>query len=143
MATKEQELKALEQIRKIVEDLGEEGSYIAAAFDGCFELAESNIRNDALGSWKEACVSRSTETEKLRKSLIAIITIVDDMWRKEAERKYEVSEECFSLLGDSLLGDSNAKTRLESLTQESEILTANTNALHKIYWELSQLIDKT
>ena len=43
--TKEQERKALEKIRKIVSDLGE-NSYLSMAFDGCFDIAESNIDND-------------------------------------------------------------------------------------------------
>lgn len=45
MTTKDQERKTLEQIRKMVEGLGE-NSYIAAAFEGCFEVAEENIDND-------------------------------------------------------------------------------------------------
>lgn len=45
MTTKEQERKALEQIRKIVAGLGED-SYVATAFEGCFEIAEQNIEND-------------------------------------------------------------------------------------------------
>jgi hypothetical protein len=44
-ATKDQERKALEQIRKIVEGLGSD-SYVGTAFEGCFEIAESNIEND-------------------------------------------------------------------------------------------------
>lgn len=44
-ATKAQERKALEQIREIVEKLGTD-SYIATAFEGCFEMAEQNIDND-------------------------------------------------------------------------------------------------
>lgn len=51
MTTKEQERKALEQIRKIVEGLGE-NSYVATAFEGCFEKAEENIEYDAAFSWK-------------------------------------------------------------------------------------------
>lgn len=43
--TKEQERKALEKIMKIISDLGED-SYLKMAFDGCFEIAESNIDND-------------------------------------------------------------------------------------------------
>lgn len=43
--TKEQERKALEKIMKIVSDL-RENSYLSMAFDGCFEIAESNIDND-------------------------------------------------------------------------------------------------
>lgn len=45
MATKEQERKALDKIKKIVYELGEE-SYIGTAFLGCFEIAERNIEND-------------------------------------------------------------------------------------------------
>lgn len=52
MATKEQELKALEKIRKIVADLGED-SYIGMAFEGCFEIAEDNIGNDFGCSMKQ------------------------------------------------------------------------------------------
>jgi len=46
MTTKEQERKALEQIRKIVAALGE-NSYLGSAFDGAFQLAENNIEDDA------------------------------------------------------------------------------------------------
>ena len=57
MTTKEQERKALEQIRKIVEGLGED-SYIGMAFEGCFEDAEENIENDwgcsMNGRWQDA-----------------------------------------------------------------------------------------
>ena len=45
MTTKEQERKALEKIRKIVAELGE-NSYVGIAFDGAFELAEENISDD-------------------------------------------------------------------------------------------------
>lgn len=57
MTTKEQERKALDQIRKIVEGLGE-NSYIGMAFEGCFEDAEENIENDwgcsMNGRWQDA-----------------------------------------------------------------------------------------
>ena len=46
MATKAEERKALEQIKKIVEGLGGGNSYIGMALEGCFEIAESNIEND-------------------------------------------------------------------------------------------------
>lgn len=46
MSTKDEERKALEKIRKIVADLGED-SYIGMAFAGCFEDAERNIDEDA------------------------------------------------------------------------------------------------
>lgn len=44
-ATKQQERDTLEIIRKMVEELGPQ-SYLATAFEGCFEDAESNIEND-------------------------------------------------------------------------------------------------
>jgi len=44
-ATKQQERDALAAIRKMVEDLGPQ-SYLATAFEGCFEIAEENIEND-------------------------------------------------------------------------------------------------
>lgn len=52
MVTKEQERKALEQIRKIVAGLGKD-SYIGTAFEGCFEIAEENIENDFACSMKQ------------------------------------------------------------------------------------------
>ena len=51
-ATKEQERKALEKIKKFVTDLGED-SYISMAFEGCFEIAEGNIENDFGCSMKQ------------------------------------------------------------------------------------------
>lgn len=51
MTTKEQEVKALDQIRKIIEYLGE-NSYVATALDGCLEDAKNNIIDDAAYSMK-------------------------------------------------------------------------------------------
>jgi predicted RNase H-like nuclease (RuvC/YqgF family) len=51
-ATKEQERKALVEIREIVDGLGE-NSHVAAAFDGCFGIAGENIRYDQMCSMKE------------------------------------------------------------------------------------------
>lgn len=59
MATKEQERKALEQIVKIVEGLGED-SYIGTAFEGCFEIAKQNIEND----WACSILQRAEAAER-------------------------------------------------------------------------------
>lgn len=71
MATKEQERKALEQIKKIIADLGE-NSYISMAMDGMIEDAEQNIENDFAMSWKnraenygECCANLRKEYDKL------------------------------------------------------------------------------
>lgn len=59
MTMKEQERKALEKIKKIVEDLGK-NSYVGTAFEGCFEIAEENIDNDFACSMKQ----RAEKAEK-------------------------------------------------------------------------------
>lgn len=82
IATKDQERKALAQIKKIVEGLGPQ-SYIATAFEGCFQDAEDNIENDFACSMKaryesehekavhnegiatEACKAVNAEKQKL------------------------------------------------------------------------------
>ena len=51
-ATKEQERAALAQIREIVAGLGED-SYVGKAFEGCFDMAETNIDCDFMDSMKE------------------------------------------------------------------------------------------
>lgn len=68
MTTKDQERKALEQIRKIVEGLGEE-SYIGRAFDGCFEIAEDNIDNDFWNSPKECVRTARENADEQRKKV--------------------------------------------------------------------------
>ena len=65
IATKEQERKALDKIRKIIADLGED-SYVATAFEGCFEVAEQNIDNDWACSLKQQVESRDKEVFKLQ-----------------------------------------------------------------------------
>ncbi len=67
MASKEQELKALGQIRKIVENLGED-SYIGFAFEGCFEMAEENIENDFACSWKQKAESAEKRAQRAEES---------------------------------------------------------------------------
>lgn len=72
MTTKEQERKALDQIRKIVAGLGED-SYVATAFEGCFEIAEENIRDDFACSMKqvaEANAKKVDEYMKIRDELV-------------------------------------------------------------------------
>jgi hypothetical protein len=60
MTTKDQESKVLEQIRKLVAGLGED-SYVAKAFEGCFEIAEDNITNNFACSMKQRAESAEKE----------------------------------------------------------------------------------
>lgn len=86
MATKEQELKALAKIKKIVDDLGED-SYIGTAFEGCFEIAEENIENDFACSMKQ----RAESAEKtMLKSYGKVNELKEQL--KAAEAKVKAAE---------------------------------------------------
>lgn len=63
MTTKAEEYKALEQIKKIVFALGAD-SYIATAFEGCFEVAEGNIDNDFACSMKQRAESAERQAQQ-------------------------------------------------------------------------------
>lgn len=85
IATKEQERKALAQIKKIVEGLGE-NSYIATAFEGCFEIAEENIENDFSCSMKDRWL---TADRKLNEAN----GVIEELRYKlaESEKDYEAA----------------------------------------------------
>ncbi len=83
LATKEQERKALERIREIVAELGED-SYVGTAFDGCFEIAESNIENDFLCSLKQRHEQAAADVEVLKG--------LASEYKKEAEHLNELLE---------------------------------------------------
>jgi chromosome segregation ATPase len=82
-ATKEQERKALEQIRKIVEGLGAD-SYIGMAFEGCFEIARDNIEND----WGCSMKQRALEAEE---KAVHLEDIVDAYERGEEKTQEEIA----------------------------------------------------
>ena len=78
MATKEQERKALEQIVKIVESLGE-NSYIGMAMQGMVEDARENIENDfglsmkdRVEDEKKKLAIREGQLDKMAKELITL-----------------------------------------------------------------------
>ena len=67
-ATKDQERKAVEQIRAILDTLGP-NSYTASALEGYLEIAEQNIENDFADSWKDRCECAGREAESLRQKI--------------------------------------------------------------------------
>ncbi len=73
-ATKQQERDTLEAIRKMVEELGPQ-SYLATAFEGCFEIAEQNIECDFADSLKGRL---EVAEEKLRQEIEEKQRIRDD-----------------------------------------------------------------
>ena len=98
MTTKDQERKALEQIRKIVEGLGEE-SYIGRAFDGCFEIAEDNIDNDFWNSPKECVRTARENADEQRKKVQELkleLQYAEDSaqeWKERFNRIHEKANE--------------------------------------------------
>lgn len=109
MVTKNDERKALEQIKKIIEKLGED-SYIAVAFEGCFEIAEENINNDFACSMKQKCemanesyndmtkayARKDEECDKLKGTIIKLkdeIDTKDQMLEHERSIKRELKKE--------------------------------------------------
>lgn len=84
MTTKEQERKALAQIRKIVESLGED-SYIGTAFEGCFEIAEENIENDFACSMKQRAEKAQSDADYFKRAA--------ENFSAEAEKKDEELKE--------------------------------------------------
>ena len=98
MTTKEQERKALDQIRKIVESLGED-SYIGYAFEGCFEDAEYNIQNDCAMSWcnraqtaEQACDLRRNEAHELHEKNEKLKKELDEAKKQLQERAFMAQE---------------------------------------------------
>lgn len=96
MVTKEQERKALEQIEKIVSALGAD-SYIATAFDGCFEDARENIENDFAVSnrqrWQSAehrASGLAEEVSKLQEQLKEMAERMDGLRKQLSEKEMAV-----------------------------------------------------
>ena len=68
MTTKDQERQAIEEIRKIVEGLGE-NSYVGFAMEGVLELAEENIREDTAYSMKRRAEIAEEQTDELKEEI--------------------------------------------------------------------------
>ena len=90
MVSKDAERKALTKIKDIVDALGND-SYIATAFEGCFEIAEENINND----W--ACSMKQRYDSALKEGFKAL----DEC--KELKKELAEAYENLSIAGDSNL----------------------------------------
>ena len=84
-ATKEQERKAVERIRKIVSELGE-GSYVGTALEGCLEDAESNIENDFGDSMKRRWEYAEAQLKAAREEIASLKNEL-----AESEKDYEAA----------------------------------------------------
>lgn len=70
--TNAQEREALLKIREILKDFDPEETYVGKAFDGCVELAEENIRNDWLYSWKGRYLDEQLKNHRLSDKVEAL-----------------------------------------------------------------------
>lgn len=104
MTTKAQERKALEQIKKIVESLGAD-SYIATAFEGCFEIAESNIENDWACSMKQRAESAEKLVSKLEAENINLRHAVKKAKEEASKKQTELEEKLADLESRTLTAD--------------------------------------
>lgn len=124
LASKEEERKALDKIKKIVESLGED-SYVGTAFEGCFGDAEMNIENDwALsmnGRWQDA----EQKVEHLKAELAEAyenLTIAGDSnlaVQKERDSYKARYEEALAM------GQEEAKTAVDILNRNEELNREN------------------
>lgn len=91
MVSKEQERKALEQIKKIVDSLGAD-SYIATAFDGCFEDAQENIENDFAVSNRQRWQSAEHRAIGLEKDVTALQEQLKELSERMDRMRKQISD---------------------------------------------------
>ncbi len=84
-ATKDQERKAVEKIRKIIDELGVD-SYVGTALEGCLDDAESNIDNDFGDSMKRRWEYAEEQLKKARKEIAVLKDKLDN-----SEKDYEAA----------------------------------------------------
>ena len=107
MTMKEQERKAMEEIRKIVDGLGEY-SYIGAAMEGVLELMEENISNDFALSVKDRMDAKEKEIADMKARAY------------KAESDLRCANDNISSLGMKLKSREQEIESLENLANENE-----------------------
>lgn len=151
MTTKEQERKALARIRKIVNELGED-SYIATAFDGVWELAESNIEDDFANSVSFYISKWHQAEDELAHKSGEYLNKVNDLKKQNreltAEVEYQKSEVEFTkkCLADKNTDYVNACNRVDevsrALREEQEKTAALEHEVMKLKAKLFDLMYK-
>ena len=141
--TKADERKALEQIKKIVEGLGE-NSYVGTAFKGVFELAEENIEYDAAFSakfymeeydkasarereWKEKaeeqeerCNHMRTEFSKTKNTLATFEKNAEDFYKRFREQEVRAIK-----AEEALASNGNSEALKAELSQYKQLAETN------------------
>lgn len=129
--SKDAERKALDQIRKIVSDLGP-GSYLEATFKGCFELAESNIDNDFMISFKDSNDYLSEARSKCARELADAQDMAEDYARQLNEKSEELKKlkmtfndycECHKLTKENnIIVNKVVKEKIKTIDDETSSL---------------------
>ena len=141
MTTKEQEIKALEKIRKIVNDLGED-SYIAIAFEGCFKDAEENIDNDfgvSMYSRWQGAEKKIGEYKKLRDELIKEHNLLKFEFRNlkdEYETEAKKLEHWYTVEKENTQENIKYVAEIEKYTRSTEELTKQVKAQEETIMKL-------
>lgn len=94
VTTKDQERRAIEKIRKIVEELGE-NSYVGTAMTGVLEVAEQNIEYDAAFSLKEEkdiAERREQEQAEIAEKLKKELNDLNERYKQLAIQRKEERE---------------------------------------------------
>ena len=107
MATKAEERKALEQIRKIIEGLGSD-SYIGIAVEGMLEDAAENIENDFALSMKDRVDYQMAENAKLESQLAGIA------------KDYQQAKNEVELARRTVVDESKRRQEIEARLRETE-----------------------
>lgn len=95
LASKRNERETLETIRQLVADLGPQ-SYLATAFEGCFEIAEQNIEFDFGDSMKgrvESAERKLDEAQAEIESLREQLAESQKDWEAAHAANHELAEE--------------------------------------------------
>lgn len=143
MTTKEQERKALAQIRKIVEGLGE-GSYVATAFEGCFELAESNIEYDFGESMQDRadCYKRTLEDREKELKEVYQELQATEMQKNSAARKAEAEEKTADNLRYELAKARGEAQQLREFVENAKkVYTARIRELERLMLQSADTLE--
>lgn len=144
MATKAEERKALEQIRKIVEGLGKD-SYIGMAFDGCFEIAEENIKND----WGSSMRDKAEHAERLLDEATEKYSELNENYKKakadlvlaQNEAK-ENQEDCLHWLNRAIERDKKVTELNSVITDKDKLIAERDLEIVQLKAKLYDLITK-
>ena len=124
-ATKQQERDALAAIRKMVEELGPQ-SYLATAFEGCFEDAEQNIEDDAAYSMKarleiqaQRAIERGHEVDRLKADLTAAQSKIETL-----QSQFDFASQYIKKLERQQLSEELRRDLWVMVTDEAEVSRA-------------------